>query len=181
MFLLSFGVVLWWAAHFFKRVAPARRAALGDRGRGIVALFLLVSAIMMILGYRAADGAFFWGRSPALTGVNNLLMLVSIYLFAADGMKTRITRYVRHPQLTAFSIWCVAHLLVNGDMPSFILFGGLLGWALVSIAVLNRAQPEWTPPEPGPARKEAMAAAGAVIVFAAIAAVHTWLGYYPLG
>ena len=28
--LLILGVGLWWAAHLFKRVAPARRAAMGD-------------------------------------------------------------------------------------------------------------------------------------------------------
>jgi uncharacterized membrane protein len=27
-------------------------------------------------------------------------------------------------------IWAVAHLLVNGDTPSFVLFGGIGLWAL---------------------------------------------------
>ena len=30
--VLISGVVLWWAAHLFKRLAPEKRAALGDTG-----------------------------------------------------------------------------------------------------------------------------------------------------
>ena len=62
-------------------------------------------------------------------------MLIAFYLFAASGMKTRVTAMTRHPQLIGFSLWAVAHLLVNGDLPSLVLFGGLLVWALVEMAL----------------------------------------------
>ena len=35
--LLILGVALWWAAHFFKRLMPERRAAMGDAGKGAAA------------------------------------------------------------------------------------------------------------------------------------------------
>lgn len=181
MTLLVLGVLLWSAAHLFKRVAPERRAAMGQKGKGIVALLLAASVLMMIFGYRSADGAFFWGRSPALVGINNLLMVVSFYLFAAADMKVRVGRVLRHPQLTGFIVWCVAHLLVNGDVPSFILWGGLLIWAHLEIILINRAEPDWTRPEPAPVRKEVIAVGGAVVVFAVIAFIHNWLGYPPFG
>ena len=57
MTLLIIGVALWSAAHLFKRLAPARRAALGAPGQGYVAGALLVSVVLMVLGYRGADGA----------------------------------------------------------------------------------------------------------------------------
>ena len=38
----------------------------------------------------------------------------------ASGMKTAITRVIRHPQLTAVKVWAVAHLLVNGDLHSIV-------------------------------------------------------------
>ncbi len=179
--VLILGVALWWAAHFFKRVAPDRRAAMGDKGRGPVALVLLVSVVLMVIGYRGAEGTFFWPRTPMLAGINNLLVLVAFYLFAADGMKTRVTRLIRHPQLTGFALWALGHVIVNGDTSSFILFGGLLAWALAEIVVLNRVLPPWQRPAPGPMRKEAMAAAGAVIVFGVVALIHIWLGYNPFG
>jgi len=81
---LILGVALWSAAHLFKRLAPDARAQLGEPGKGIVALAVLASVVLMVIGYRLADGLFVWGRSPALVGINNLLMLFAVYLFAAS-------------------------------------------------------------------------------------------------
>ena len=181
MLPLILGMALWWGAHFFKRLAPQARAELGKGGRGLIAAVLIVAVLLMIWGYRISDGPYWWGASAPLKGINNLLVLAAFYLFAADGMKTRITRHVRHPQLTAVSLWAFAHLIVNGDLPSLILFGGLLVWALVEMAVLGRAAP-WVPPAgPFPMRKEIMALAGAVIVMLVVGLIHTWLGYNPFG
>ncbi|RDW12318.1 NnrU family protein [Paracoccus thiocyanatus] len=180
MFLMILGVALWWAAHLLKRLTPGLRDQLG--GRATVAVGVLVSVVLMVIGYRMAQGPVWWGATAPLKGINNLLVLVAIYLFAADGMKTRITRHIRHPQLTGFALWAGAHLLPNGDLPSFVLFGGLTLWALVEMAVINRAQPGWTPPAgPFPARKEAMAAVGAVVVMLVVGLIHAWLGYNPFG
>ena len=181
MIILVFGVALWSAAHLFKRVAPDARARLGDRGRGIVAVALFASIVLMVIGYKSADGPVWWGRTPALTGINNLLLLAAFYLFAASGMKTRVTRLTRHPQLIAFSLWAIGHLLVNGDLPSFILFGGLLIWALAEMAIINAQDGPHTPPHPVPVRKEAMAVVAALVVFSVVAGIHWLLGYPPFG
>lgn len=181
MIPLILGLALWAIAHFWKRAAPAHRAGFGDKGKGIVALTLVVAIVLMVIGYRGWDGTFYWGRSPMMTGINNLLMLFSFYLFAASGSKARITRVIRHPQLTAVIVWCVAHLLVNGDTPSFVLFGGLLVWAAAEIVVINRAEPDWTPAHDVPVRKEVSAVIATVVVFAIVAAIHAWLGYNPFG
>ena len=90
MVLLILGVALWWGAHLFKRLAPARRAAMGHKGKGLVALALVASILLMIFGYRMADvphGAFFWGRHPATVGINNLLMLFALYLTSPGPKK----------------------------------------------------------------------------------------------
>lgn len=181
MTILIAGVLLWSAAHLFKRVAPEARARLGDRGRGMVAVALLLSVVLMVIGYKSADGPFWWGRSTALTGINNLLLLLAFYLFAASGAKTRVTRLTRHPQLIAFSLWAIGHLLVNGDLPSFVLFGGLLIWALAEMAIINAQDGPYTPPEPVPMRKEIVAVVAAVVVFAIVSAIHAFLGYNPFG
>ena len=181
MVLLISGVALWWAAHLFKRVAPERRAALGEKGKGLVAVLLVLSIFLMARGYGQAEGPVWWGRSPATTGINNLLMLLAFYLYAADGMGTRVTAWIRHPQLTGFSLWAVAHLLVNGDLASFVLFGGLLVWALVEIMLLNRAGAWKRRTGPFPARKEIMAAVGAVVVMLVVGLIHGWIGPWPFG
>ncbi|CUH65952.1 putative membrane protein [Thalassovita gelatinovora] len=181
MIWLVLGVLLWSAAHLFKRVAPELRATWGEKGKGPIALALLVSLVLMVVGYRMADGAVFWGRSPMLAGINNLLMLVSIYFFAASGMKTRITAKVRHPQLTGVKVWALGHLIVNGDVPSFILFGGLMIWAVLEVVLINKIEPDWKKPTEFSTGKEIGAAVGTVLVFGVIAMIHIWLGYNPFG
>ena len=181
MLILILGLLLWSGAHLWKRLAPAQRAAIGPKGRGLATAGILAGLVLMILGYRMADGAFVWGRHPATVGLNNLLTLFAVYLFAASGMKTAITARIRHPQLTAVKAWAGAHLLVNGDVPSFVLFGGLLAWAVVEVILINRQTPWTRPTGPFPARKEIMALVGTVIVYAAIVAVHYLLGYPTFG
>jgi len=179
--ILILGVALWAGAHWFKRIAPEARAKMGDKGKGLVALALLVSIVLMIFGYRMADGAFYWGRNPATVGINNLIVLVAIYMMSPAPRKGRLLSGMRHPMLTGFALWAAAHILVNGDVPSFILFGGLLAWALISIVVINRAEPDWTPPEPGSYGKDAMFLVASVVLLVVIGYVHTWLGYPAFG
>ncbi|MCR9147928.1 MAG: NnrU family protein [Rhodobacteraceae bacterium] len=182
MIYLFLGVLLWSGAHLFKRLAPDARAAMGDTaGKGIIAVLLLISIVLMVYGYGRADGAFFWGRHPALVGVNNLLMLLSVYLFAASGMKTGLARKMRHPMLGAVKVWALAHLLVNGDVASFVLFGGLLAWAVVEMIVINKSQPDWTPPPPAPKSKEIVAVVASVVIYGVIVVIHYWLGYPAFG
>ncbi|MEO1537034.1 MAG: NnrU family protein [Pseudomonadota bacterium] len=185
MTLLIFGVFLWWAAHMMKRLAPAARGALqdkmGDASKGIFAVLILVSVVLMTVGYRSYTGDVYWTRNAATVGINNLLMLLAVYLFAASGARTRITRVIRHPQLTAFKAWAIAHLLVNGDTASFILFGGLLAWAVMSVIVINRQTEPPAAAESYPAQKEVKVAIITVVVFAVVSGVHIWLGYNPFG
>ncbi|MBS1302531.1 NnrU family protein [Loktanella sp. SALINAS62] len=181
MILLILGLALWAGAHFWKRIAPDHRAGFGDRGKMIVAVASVIAIVLMVVGYRSADCAVYWGRSPAMTGINNLLILFSFYLFAASGKKTRITRWIRHPQLTAVAVWAVAHLLVNGDVPSFVLFGGLLIWALAEMVVLNRAQGARGAYHAPPIKSEWIAIVAAVVLYIVVAGIHAWLGYNPFG
>jgi len=181
MTLLFLGLALWVLPHMLKRLAPGLRQGLGDPGRGLIALAIVAGVALMVFGYRGADGAFFWGRSAALVGINNLLMLASVYLFAAAGMKTAVARRMRHPMLTGVLLWSAAHLLVNGDTPSFVLFGGIGIWALAEMALINATAPGWTPPPAKPAKFEFMALAGTLIVYGAIAGVHYALNYPAFG
>lgn len=181
MILLILGVATWSGAHLFKRLAPAARAGMGDKGRGAVALAILVGVVLMVLGYRMADGAVYWGRSPAMVGINNLLMLLSVYMFAAAGAKTALARKMRHPMLGAVKVWALAHLLVNGDVPSFVLFGGLLAWAVLEMILINRANRAWTPPPPAPMRSEITAVIATVVVYGLLVVVHYALGYPTFG
>lgn len=181
MTLLILGLVLWWGAHLLKRLAPELRARIGEKGRGIISIVLLASVALMVLGYRSAEVIDVWYPPTFMTHFNNALMILAFYFFAASGMKTAITRKVRHPQLTGVKTWAIAHLLVNGDLASIVLFGGLLAWAVVSVILINRAQPEWTRPAPVAGSREIMAIVGTIVVTGLAMVVHNWLGVQPWG
>jgi uncharacterized membrane protein len=179
--ILILGVALWWGAHLFKRVAPDRRAAMGDKGKGLMTLLLFASLGLMIWGYRGTDHVHLWSPPAFLTHVNNLLMLLALYLYVADGVKAKAALAMRHPQLIGFKTWAFAHLLVNGDLASLILFGGLLAWAVVSVIVINRSTPRPAKRAWGGVKAEAIAAVGAVVALGVVGWIHNWLGYWPYG
>ncbi|MBL4627068.1 MAG: NnrU family protein [Roseicyclus sp.] len=182
--LLIAGIALWCAAHLFKRLAPAPRARLGDRGKALFAVLIVASVVLMVIGYRGAEGAIYWGRSPALVGITSLLMILAFYVYAVGGPKGDriwLGTKLRHPQLVGFSLWAVAHLLVNGDAPSFVLFGGLLAWALGSVFLINAQDGPWTPPNRAPKRKELIYIIAALVVTAVVMVIHNWLGVQPWG
>jgi uncharacterized membrane protein len=179
MILLALGVALWAAAHLFKRVMPDRRAALGDRGRGIVALALAVSILMMIFGYRMADFIPIWSPPSFLVHLNNLMVLVALYVMSPAPKKGALLNKMRHPMLTGFCIWAVAHLLVNGDLASIILFGGLFAWAVVSAGIINKAEPDWTPGPKGTIAKDAMFFVASIVLLAVIGYIHGLVGPSP--
>lgn len=181
MTLLILGVLLWAFAHLFKRLAPELRASLGEPGKGLVALALLGAIALMVFGYQSADSTVFWGRHPATAGINNLLMLLAVYLMVASGMPVRLKAMMRHPQLTAVKTWALAHLLVNGDTASFILFGGLLAWAVASVILINRAGKPPLPTVATSVAAEAGAVAVTLALYGVIAWLHTLTGYPVFG
>ncbi|WP_194093849.1 NnrU family protein [Marivivens aquimaris] len=181
MLLLILGLLLWSLSHMLRRIAPTYHAELGKRGYRMVAIASGVGIVLMIFGYRAWDSGQLWYPPAGMRHVNNLLMLIAIYLFAASGMKTWVARRFRHPMLTGVIVWAVAHLLVNGDWASVVLFGGMLVWALLEMALINRDEPQWVPPSGGSAGKEIGALVGAVVVLGVIGYIHGMLGYWPFG
>lgn len=177
--LLALGVALWAGAHFFKRLAPDARAAMGDKGKGLVAVAIVLSIVLMVIGYRGAEFVPVWSPPSFLTHVNNTLMVFAFWLFGAGKAGVWPAQKIRHPQLTAVKTFAFAHLLVNGDLASILLFGGLLGWAVASVVLINKAEPDWTPPEAAPRQKLITNAIITVVVFLVVTGIHAWLGVWP--
>ena len=179
--LLILGVGLWAGAHLFKRALPDRRAAMGDAGKGVVAVALLAAIVLMTVGYRGTPEITVWVPPPFLTHVNNLLVLVAFYFLSPAPSKGRLFYRMRHPMLTGFAIWAVSHLLVNGNLAAIVLFGGLLAWSPVAMAAINRAEPDWQRNPPGEWKWDAIGVAGAVVLLLVVGLIHGWLGPWPFG
>jgi uncharacterized membrane protein len=184
MTLLSSGLFVWVATHYFKRLAPGLRARMDEMlgalvARGIIAVLLLWAAWALVSGYRAAPVEPVYSPIANMGYLNNLLMLAAVALFGMGHSKGRARALLRHPMLTAAIIWSVAHLLVNGDQASVLLFGGIGLWAVGQMVLINRAEPVWARPEPGPASRDVVLVVITLVFYVLIVGAHFWLGYNP--
>jgi uncharacterized membrane protein len=184
MLLLILGLALWFAAHGLKIHAPARRHALAERYgdtsvKGGVALLLLGSVALMVLGYQRADYIAVWTPPGWTVHLNNLLMVLAVAIYIAGGIRGHVRHWIRHPQLTGVKTWAIAHLLVNGDLASMILFGGLLAWGVVALIGINKRDGKGPKPAPGTLTGNLIHVGATVVVFLAIGGVHNYLGVWP--
>lgn len=179
MQILVLGLILWVVSHLSARLAPGLRARMGALpGKLAVTVLSLAAILLMVIGYRRADVVPVYAPLPGMGHLTDLLMLVALFLFGLSHSKGRLRPLIRHPMLWGVVVWAVAHLLVNGDAASLVLFGGVGLWAVASMLLIN-AQEIWTPPAPGGLRSDAIALAAAVVLYAAIAGIHIWLGHNP--
>lgn len=185
MLLLVLGLLLWIGAHLLRSCAKGFRESMqqkfGSGSKGIIALVIIVSLVMMIFGYQQADKTLLWAFPAWAIHVNNLLMFVALYIFFTTTTKTG-TAYVmgsvKNPQLTGFKIWAVAHLLVNGDVASLILFGGLLIWAVLEV-IFTKKSTSLVDRSSAPISSPLVHLALVIVVYLGIMLVHNWLGVRP--
>ena len=184
MTLIVLGLALWWVSHLVGIMAPDRRAAAVARmGEGpwkaLISLGTLLAIALMVIGYRGAVFLPVWTPPLWLWHLNNALMIVAVLVFTAGFFASPVRRRIRNPQLVGIKIWTLAHLLVNGDVASIILFGGLLAWAVVAtIGTKRRGGPRGHVPEAKAGGLIAHLAVSAVL-FGIIIVVHNWLGVPP--
>ena len=180
MTLLILGMILWWAVHLFPVLAKDKRVAVGAKvgagpSKGLAALAIIASVVLMVKGYQTAEVQSLWYPPTFMVHINNLLMLIAIFLFIAGNMPSPIRRKIRHPQLAGTKTWAIAHLLVNGDLASIILFGGILAWAVIAMIGANRRDGPRGELPPVDGRGLVVHIAVTVILFAAITYVHGFL------
>jgi uncharacterized membrane protein len=139
MIWLIVGLVLFLGIHSVRIVAPEfRQSQIDKRGlnawKGIYTLISILGFVILVWGYGIArqDPVVFWVAPAWMSHVVALLMLpVMILLVASQVPAGRIKAAVKHPMLLGVKIWALAHLLVNVDLASVLLFGGFLAWAVV--------------------------------------------------
>lgn len=179
MTLIILGVLLWSAAHLFRRVAPERRDAMGDAGKGVVAVATVASVVLMVIGYRSAESVPLWYLGDAALGVNNILMLIAIGFTGIGHSKSRLRAKFRHPMLLGLILWSFAHLMVNGDLESILLFGGLGIWAIVQIWAINRTEPEPEPYLDGTLAGDVRLTIMTLVIVGVVMGIHIWFGLRP--
>lgn len=149
MGILLAGLIVFLGIHTVQMVAPdwrqARIDAMGvNAWRGLYSLVSLAGLGLIIWGYSLAryETDFLYVSPDWMVLVTMGLMLIALVLMIAREMppgyiKTRIS----HPMITGIMLWAVAHLLVNGDTASLLLFGSLLVWAIFNRISVGRRPP----------------------------------------
>jgi uncharacterized membrane protein len=175
MVLMLLGLVLFLGIHSVRMVAPQFRldriAAMGEGGwKGVYSLASLAGIALIVLGWRSWDAPpVLYVTSFGMVHVAMLLTALAFVSFMVGNLPSgRLKPILKHPQLLAVKLWATAHLLVNGDLASIILFGSFLGWAVWNrIAVKRRGG---ALPQPGPVMYDAVA----VVVGLAVWALFVW-------
>lgn len=185
MIMLISGVLLFAGVHFIPSLAPNLKTQLltrlGESGyKGIFSLLLLASFGLMIAGWRGAQFTYVYQPPISLRSLALGIMVVAFILLAASSLKTRLKQWVRHPQLTGVVLWGAAHLLLNGDSRSIVLFGGLGLWALASIVTINHREGAWEKPPVPPFSSEIILVTAAAITIAITVFAHPWLSGMPV-
>ena len=182
MTALATGLSIWIVVHLLPSLLPRQRRWLMQRlglgYQGLFSLVILAGLGLMIYGWRHAEPAFVYAPSPGLRPLAiGLIVIGFILLAAANFPATRVKRVLRHPQLTGVLLWALAHLLLNGDSRSLLLFAGLALWSAVSIFSISRREGPWVRPAPGPWWHEAAIVAAGL----ALAALAAWFHVYLSG
>jgi uncharacterized membrane protein len=139
MVLLILGLVMFLGSHAFVGLRGARDGVVAKLGagpyRGWFSLIALGGFVLIIVGYgqyRAAGYIQIWTPPAFLKHLSYLLLMpVFVFLIAAYA-PGKIKAAIVHPMLAAVQFWALAHLLVNGDLGSMLLFGGVLAWGIVA-------------------------------------------------
>jgi uncharacterized membrane protein len=158
MLLLTLGLLLFLAIHLVP-TSPSLRDGLIERfGAGAYRIAFsvvsLIGFVLIVAGYHKLQ--MMPGKNPVLFDppswtrhIAFLLMVPAMILIVAAFVPSRIRTAAKHPMLAAIKLWALAHLLVNGDLGSLLLFGSFLAFAVYDRISVKRRPGVTVPPVPG--------------------------------
>ncbi|MDX2417040.1 MAG: NnrU family protein [Xanthomonadales bacterium] len=185
MKLLIAGLTVWSLVHLVPSVAmPLKQkltGLLGENGYKLAfTAMILTSLALIVFGWRSSVPTTLYVLPAATRSIAFLLILIAFILFGAANYATRIKLFVRHPQLTGLVLWASAHLLLNGDSRSLLLFGWLGAWAILEIILINRRDGDWVKPTPPGWAKEFKGLAISLVVLVIVVVVHPYIAGVPI-
>lgn len=117
---------------------------------GIYSIIALITFTVTVVAFgRASPSPQLWdGQAPLPWAVASLLTLVAAALFLGSlvgnpalagtdvaGLSTRLPygtfKVTRHPMMSAFALWGIAHILIAPSARTIILAGGVLALAVI--------------------------------------------------
>lgn len=177
MTLLVCGLILFFAVHLIPTLGlrAALVARIGELPyKGLFSLIALGGLVLIVVGKSGAAFTPVWHPPAFMAHITKLLMLPAFILLLAAYVPSNIKRRIRHPMLLATKLWATAHLLINGDLASMLLFGGFLAFAVVAMISANkRGQNTELPVRPK--YMDALVVVLGLVVYASVAMHHQQL------
>jgi len=181
------GLVLFFAAHILTTLRTVRATVVGRLGegpyKGLYSLVSLAGLVLIVWGFgRYRSGGYISGWDPPawLHPIALVLMWFSfVALAAAYSPAGKIKGVLRHPMLAGVKAWALAHLLVNGDLGSMILFAAFLAWAVYDRIAVKRRGDSGAPPS-GFTAGDAIALAVGSVAYAAMVWLHPLIIGVPI-
>ncbi len=150
-FIIS-GLLLWSIVHLMPALTPSMRERLISRfGENtfklIFTALIILSITLIVYGWRNSTTSIIYQPVLALKPLAITMLFFSFIFFASAIQPTRVLTFIRHPQLMFVLVWSLAHLILNGEFRSIVVFGCLGVWALLEILFINKRDGAWNKPD----------------------------------
>jgi uncharacterized membrane protein len=178
MLVLIIGMALFLAVHLIPTFTDFRQRLIAWKGETVYKIgyscAALLGLILIIIGKGRAAYVPIWDPPGWAYHITQAAMLIALIILPAAYLPTNLKRFWRHPFLTGLALWALAHLLVNGDLASIVLFGGFGAFAMFDIWSSNRRGAQ-TSDKKFPVYRDLVLIAVGVILFGLVLHFHPYL------
>ena len=179
---LILGLCVFLGTHSVRIFAPRLREAgierMSDTGWKILYTVVSIFGLYLVgagFGQFKPDAPIIYETPFWFSHITALLMLFSFIMVVASNFRSgHIKAKLKHPLLMGVKTWAVAHLLINGDLASIVLFGSILAWCVFALVAIKKRGGE--PPIAGSIVPDVISVIAGIILWGVFAYwLHTWL------
>ena len=142
MSYLILGIVTFIGIHLLPSSVTLRERIIDNIGQvfyvSVFSLLALAGLGLIIAGKNITETIEIWDPPFWAMLVPVVIMPVVFILLVAAYLPTNIKLRIRHPMLLAVLFWSAAHLTINGDLASIVLFGSFGLFSLFAMWSANR-------------------------------------------
>jgi len=180
MEMLILGLAIWCIVHFIPAIAPSVKkqwiSLLSENGyKASFTVLIIISLVLISLGWRSTQPVYLYTSPAIATHIAMGLMIIAFILFGASKKPTRINRYIRHPQLSGVFVWTIAHLILNGDNRSVVLFATLGTWSIFEMIFISKREGQWQKPQAPSLGQEIKGVAVSLVILIVAVMAHPYI------